>query len=213
MLSLAKFIKKEIELRENLVGTGFLDPPPLQKVEDPNTGDIIIESDYRCTVLGKYKLLQIWLLLKPYFCKIGEIVETVGFEAENTYIFYDTFVPEGWNFEENNEQEVFGFIRDDHAEYNKRKSVTHTSKATVELVDDSDAVEGTQYVSHFSFPLDFQLLAQTDKMADRPYLLLQVNSIDSWGRHRVEGYGFVRFPAEPGYHKIEVETWRPRGSL
>jgi hypothetical protein len=29
MLSLAKFIRKEIELRENLVGTGFLDPPPL----------------------------------------------------------------------------------------------------------------------------------------------------------------------------------------
>ena len=68
-------------------------------------------------------------------------------------------------------------------------------------------------MSHFSFPLDFQLLAQTDKIADRPYLLLQVNSIDSWGRHRIEGYGFVRFPAKPGYHKIEVETWRPRGSL
>ena len=30
MLSLAKFIKKEIELRENLVGTGFLHPPKLQ---------------------------------------------------------------------------------------------------------------------------------------------------------------------------------------
>ena len=23
----------------------------------------------------------------------------------------------------------------------------------------------------------------------------------------------MRFPAEPGYHKLEVETWRPRGSL
>ena len=50
-------------------------------------------------------------------------------------------------------------------------------------------------------------------MTERPYLLLQVNSIDSWGRHRIEGYGFVRFPGEPGYHKLEVETWRPRGSL
>jgi len=91
--------------------------------------------------------------------------------------------------------------------------VTHCSKATVQLVNDDENVEGTQYVSHFSFPLDFQLLAQTEKMADRPYLLLQVNSIDSWGRHRIEGYGFVRFPAEPGYHKLEVETWRPRGGL
>ena len=23
----------------------------------------------------------------------------------------------------------------------------------------------------------------------------------------------MRFPQEPGYHRIEVETWRPRGSL
>jgi Meckel syndrome type 1 protein len=44
-------------------------------------------------------------------------------------------------------------------------------------------------------------------------LLLQVNSVDNWGRHRIEGYGFVRFPQEPGYHRLEVETWRPRGSL
>ena len=49
--------------------------------------------------------------------------------------------------------------------------------------------------------------------SQRPYLLLQVNSVDDWGRHRIEGYGFIRFPVEPGYHKLEVETWRPRGSL
>ena len=91
--------------------------------------------------------------------------------------------------------------------------MTHLSKATVEIIDDADYVEGTQYVSHFSFPLDFQFMAQSDSMEKRPYMLLQVNSVDSWGRHRIEGYGFVRFPAEPGYHKLEVETWRPRGSL
>ena len=71
-------------------------------------------------------------------------------------------------------------------------------------------------MSHFSFPLDFQFMVQHDsmKLRDlRPYLMLQVNSVDSWGRHRIEGYGFVRFPLEPGYHKLEVETWRPRESL
>jgi hypothetical protein len=47
----------------------------------------------------------------------------------------------------------------------------------------------------------------------RPYLLLQVNSVDSWSRHRVEGYGFLRMPLEPGYHEVEIDTWRPRGSL
>lgn len=42
---------------------------------------------------------------------------------------------------------------------------------------------------------------------------MQVNSVDWWGRHRIEGYSFVRMPQEPGYHQIEVECWRPRGSL
>lgn len=42
---------------------------------------------------------------------------------------------------------------------------------------------------------------------------MQVNSVDSWNRHRIEGYGFARFPDKPGYHQIEVQTWRPRASL
>ena len=70
MLSLAKFIKKEIELRENLVGTGFSDPPPKIKTNIPikdaegkyvrnEEGEIETEehlsSDYRVTVLGKWR--------------------------------------------------------------------------------------------------------------------------------------------------------------
>jgi len=50
-------------------------------------------------------------------------------------------------------------------------------------------------------------------MHSRPTLLMQVNSVDSWNRHRIEGYGFCRFPLDPGYHQIEVDTWRPRASL
>jgi hypothetical protein len=34
MLSLAKFIKKEIQLRENLVGQGFLAPPQTKAEKD-----------------------------------------------------------------------------------------------------------------------------------------------------------------------------------
>lgn len=51
-------------------------------------------------------------------------------------------------------------------------------------------------------------------MDDRPYILLTVHSVDSWSRDRIEGYGFCRLPHDMGYHRdIEVETWRPRGSL
>jgi len=47
----------------------------------------------------------------------------------------------------------------------------------------------------------------------KPYLLIQVNSVDSWNRSRIQGYGFMRVPMNAGYHEIEIDTWRPRGSL
>ena len=40
-----------------------------------------------------------------------------------------------------------------------------------------------------------------------------MNSTDSWNRHKIEGYGFVRLPLSQGYHEIEIETWRPRVSI
>jgi hypothetical protein len=95
MLSLAKFIRKEIELRENLVGTGFLDPPTIQKTSKGST------ADYRATVLG-------------------EIVSASGFQASDLYIFYDTLVSEGWTFEDSNDYELYGTVRDDNCEMNKR---------------------------------------------------------------------------------------------
>lgn len=83
MLSLAKFIRKEIELRENLVGSGFLDPPPVKKHKNKQI------ADTRVTV-------------------VGEIVSASGFNAESLYIYYDTLVSEGWTFEDTNEYEMFG---------------------------------------------------------------------------------------------------------
>lgn len=44
-------------------------------------------------------------------------------------------------------------------------------------------------------------------------MVFQVNSVDDWNRHRVEGYGYLRIPETPGYHKVQVSTWRPRASL
>jgi len=75
MLALAKFVKKEIQLRENIVGTGFNDPvrgkvdktEALGYARDRNKQKVIPPT--RVTVLG-------------------EIVSTVGFLAETTYIQY-----------------------------------------------------------------------------------------------------------------------------
>lgn len=180
MLSLAKFIKKEIQLRENLVGTGFLEPPP-RGSDLPN----------RVTCMG-------------------EIVDAQGFDAPKTYIFFETFLPDGWSFEDYNKYETMSVTREDNAEFNKRNSSTHISNASVEPTDYD---EETIFVSNFCFPFDYQFVVSDKGMETRPYLLVQVNSVDSWGRHRIEGYGFARFPAEPGYHQVTIETWKPRGSL
>ena len=57
-------------------------------------------------------------------------------------------------------------------------------------------------------------MAEEENLDDRPYLLLTIHSVDHWSRDRVEGYSFVRFPTDMGYHRnLEVECWRPRGSL
>jgi hypothetical protein len=51
---------------------------------------------------------------------IGEIVSASGFNASKLYIFYDTLVSEGWTFEDNNDYELYGTVRDDSCENNKR---------------------------------------------------------------------------------------------
>jgi hypothetical protein len=54
-------------------------------------------------------------------------VGTRGFDAENQYIFYETFIPEGWSFEDYNEYETYGLVREETSEFNKRRSSTHIS--------------------------------------------------------------------------------------
>ncbi len=119
----------------------------------------------------------------------------------------------GWTFEDYNEYEMQGLgAHEETSEFNKRKSCTQVSVANVELTNDPEDPEATQLVSHFCFPFDYQFLAKED-VTKRPHLLFQVNSVDSWNRHRIEGYGFARLPASPGFHTLTLDTWRPRGSL
>ena len=106
-----------------------------------------------------------------------------------------------------------------------RKSCTQTSEAIVVEKDNH-----AQYKCNFTFPFDYQLIAtpEAGMSANRtkidcyiciveeerwPSLLLQVNSVDSWNRHRIEGYGFITFPAIPGYHDITISTWKPLANL
>jgi Meckel syndrome type 1 protein len=44
-------------------------------------------------------------------------------------------------------------------------------------------------------------------------MLIQVNSLDSWERNRVEGYGIVEIPHQPGFHELTIRTFKPDDDL
>ena len=87
-------------------------------------------------------------------------------------------------------------------------------------------------VAHFSHPVEADLFYNINRLDGEggeavprwPQLLLEILSIDWWGRARVEvknylclfvylpacqGYGHTALPTEPGCHQLRVETWRP----
>jgi hypothetical protein len=112
---------REIELRENLVGTGFIEPPQqaVKRVGKKIMKQSQEEMEHRVTVLG-------------------EVVKASGFQAENTYIMFEVLLPSfGWIFEDVNEYEMYGIIRDTTVEYNKRNSVTHISKGVTVKTNDN----------------------------------------------------------------------------
>ena len=84
---------------------------------------------------------------------LGEIVRARGFDAQNTYVMFEVLLPnDGWIFEDINEYEMYGAIRDNTVEYNKRSSVTHISCGTTTVSE----VEGNDiYQSNFCFPFDY----------------------------------------------------------
>jgi Meckel syndrome type 1 protein len=87
---------------------------------------------------------------------LGEIVKASGFHSQSTYVIYEVLLPtEGWIFEDINDYEMYGIVRDGTVEYNKRSSVTHVSKGVTEIGDMHNDEDTTKFQSHFCFPFDF----------------------------------------------------------
>ncbi|KAJ3048752.1 Pleiotropic negative transcriptional regulator, partial [Rhizophlyctis rosea] len=57
------------------------------------------------------------------------------------------------------------------------------------------------------------LAVRFDKIREWPRLYFQVNSVDYWDRHTVEGYGYIDMPRTPGCYSFDVQTWRPFGTF
>ena len=71
-------------------------------------------------------------------------------------------------------------------------------------------------VANFSFPFEFQLTyswaeENSPPFVNWPTLLFEVFSLDTWQRHRIEGYGYCQLADIPGTTCVEIDMWRPRG--
>ena len=64
-------------------------------------------------------------------------MSTSGFTASNLYIMYQLLLPEqDWVYEDNNEYEMYGVVKDNMSEFNKRQGVTQVSQGRIEKIVD-----------------------------------------------------------------------------
>ncbi|TPX35598.1 hypothetical protein SeLEV6574_g08175 [Synchytrium endobioticum] len=63
----------------------------------------------------------------------------------------------------------------------------------------------------WSHPIDVHYATKT--VQGWPKLHFQVFYQDPAGLNQLYGYGFIHVPTSPGVHEVEVQTWRPLGTL
>lgn len=136
---------------------------------------------------------------------IGEITRAERFAADKIYLNYELDKPNYWRFDNEDEEDYAHEPPELRNELNRLASTTNVATPNV-IYESGETIP----VFHYSFPIDWQFLIDEDLLMDKwPKIIIQVNSLDTWGRYRVEGYGFVEIPRYCGLHKIEVKTWKP----
>lgn len=135
----------------------------------------------------------------------GDISRTEEFTEENLYIFYEFDLPLGWKVD--NENEYYLIYKSENLieeNINKLKSISQTSRFFCGVDGDG------HYIHNFCLPFELELLAhETISESMTPKLLIQINSIDSYGRHRIQGYTFIHVPFEPGFYNFTIPCYRP----
>ncbi|KAK2175308.1 hypothetical protein NP493_736g04038 [Ridgeia piscesae] len=126
----------------------------------------------------------------------GEIELAQNFEYGDLYVQYFIELPDDWC--PNGPQRLSG--------------VTQTCS--------TKSVERDE-VAYFSYPFNFELLHKKNPLNEKeiaseglmkwPQLFIEVLSLDSWGRYRTEGYGYMTLPCNPGVFRMNIHCWRPAG--
>jgi hypothetical protein len=134
---------------------------------------------------------------------LGEIVEAKDFDDDNLYIFSEMRLHDEWVWDDQDYTDPRATKTDEPDLINRGRSITQMSRAVPRGKE-------REPVSYFCFPINWSLVASDHALLGKwPEVCLQVNSCDDWGRHRIEGYGFLQIPNEPGFYRVEVPTFRP----
>lgn len=125
----------------------------------------------------------------------GQIQRATNFEESCLYMTYEL---------------VLGDMRFSEDDPDQRTSaITHSSVATTIKKDYYGNVEP---VAYFGFPIQMELVGP-NVPTSWPTLYFQVLSVDQWQRHTIQGYASVQLPRRPGFHALEVKTWKPVGPI
>ncbi len=122
-------------------------------------------------------------------------------------MYYEFYLPVGWKVD--NENEYYLIYKAENIEednINKLKSISQTSLASVDIFGE----ENNNYIHNFCLPFELELLC-SDYIIDIyfPKLLMQINSVDTYNRHRIEGYCFLEIPKETGFYPIQIPCYKP----
>ncbi|XP_067015831.2 tectonic-like complex member MKS1 isoform X2 [Anabrus simplex] len=119
---------------------------------------------------------------------LGEVVSAAHFEYDHLFVHYFFELPIGWSC--NSSEELSG--------------VTQRCRRR------SGQVANFCYLFETCLTLNLEVLhSDVDVVPKWPQLFVEVISLDSWERHRTEGYGYINLPSVPGSHQLTVSTWRP----
>ncbi|OMJ83064.1 hypothetical protein SteCoe_16100 [Stentor coeruleus] len=163
------------------------------------------EIELRQNLAGNKFITPLPMGAKVYI--IGELLSAKNFEEDNIYVFLETKLPEGWEYNTEDYDDPRIKESDESDLINRTRNITQISKAVPTGFK-------RKPISYFSFPLAWSFMASDSALLEEwPKVSVQVNSADSWGKHKILGYGFLQFPPKPGFYQISVPTCRPVENL
>ena len=140
-------------------------------------------------------------------------------------MFYEFILPVGWKIDNENTNSIIYKKEKIHQEnLNKLKSISQTStgyineksfsffKSNEYSIYRGNDIKNLDTLTHnFSLPFELELLGHNTILNTiTPKLLVQINSVDWWERHRIEGYTYINIPIKTGSLSLDLPCFKPK---